>query len=98
MGATKAELIVQFYTETQIAQGSVLKVTVPTNSSVVDGAVQCGVGGFNDQDGLVCQGVDGNALLFELKYDLRPFESNVFSFIGAYNAPLTSEPTETFKL
>lgn len=73
-------------------------MTVPTNSSVVDGAVQCGVGGFNDQDGLVCQGVDGNALLFELKYDLRPFESNVFSFIGAYNAPLTSEPTETFKL
>ena len=54
MGATKAELIVQFYTETQIAQGSVLKVTVPTDSSVVDGAVQCGVGGFNDQDGLVC--------------------------------------------
>ena len=99
VGAKEAELIVLVQSQEVIDVGSFLKVTVPTNTTVKNGVISCGMGGWDsDEDGLTCEGVDSKHLYFEFKDVLAPYQENVFNFYGAFNAPLTSESTDSFKL
>lgn len=99
VGYKLAALTVQFFTDISIPVGSILEVTVPNEASIRSGFLTCSIAGYNDADGLTCEGLsDQKTLQFPVLHTLKAYEQNVFKFEQAFNAPLTSDPTDSFTI
>ena len=97
VGTKLADLTVQFFTSVNVPIGSTIYVTAPPQASIQQGYVQCAIAGFSDVAGLACTG-QNQTLSFPVLNSLQPNQQNVFTFRKAFNTPITSDPTDSFRI
>jgi len=92
-------LIATFVTEKVIPSGGQIQIKVPSQASVVDGNVLCAVKGMVDKSGMTCVGnAIAGTLTMTTSFVLPLFASSEVHFEMAFNAPRSTEQTDSFVL
>ena len=58
----------------------------------------CAMHGIYEQEGIICSTGDDNSVTFPLSVNLDQYAATEFEFKYCFNAPLTTEPTSSFKI
>ena len=78
-----------------IKKGGTVEIIVPQQATVTDGNFKCGIRGFVEQGGFICQGKN-NTLTIELPADFPAFRPTKFDFEYAFDVPTSTQPTDPF--